>query len=191
MALIQTLCSIASVILAIITVFFTYFIPEKIKWEQLYTSLLTEYMSYDFAVANQSIIEFFYDECKKDINLIKQKSEEHYTKEVLLCDKIDSQTCLHFQRRLLTDFYWLVDTCAHSFFIGKKRVSEDFTRNDSNIIKIVYWMNKAVDESEILYKDIKVNNSIPHHKAVKGINRNIVDLSEILRKSKHYVKGRW
>lgn len=189
---IQTVCSVISAVFAIFAVFFAFVIPEKIKWEQLYNTLLTEYMSYDFAVANQSVIEFFYNECKKDYTKIKEKSEQRYIKEVLNCKNgISPENTLHFQKRLLTQFYWLVDYCAHSIFIGKKRVSQDFTKGCSNIIKIVFWMNQATDESELLYKDISVDERIPRHKSVKGINRNLADLCEILSKSKRYIKGKW
>lgn len=190
--MISTVCSIISTVFAILAVVLAYLIPEKIKWEQLYNTLLTEYMSYDFAVANQSIIEFFYTECKKDYTKIKEKSEQHYINEVLnRKDGITPENTLHFQRRLLTDFYWLLDYCAHSKFIGEKRVSQDFTKGDCNLIKIVFWMNKATDESELLYKDISVDERIPRHKSIKGINRNLSDLCEILSKSKRYIKGKW
>lgn len=188
---IQTILSFLSVCVAAVGAYFAFCIPEKIKWEQLYVSLLTEYMSYDFAVANQSVIEFFYTECGKDFSKIKQKSEEHYLKEFYLENDVPPERCLHFQRRLLTQFYWLLDFCANSKYIGKERVSGDFTVGDANIIKIVFWMNEAVIESDILFKDINVAEKIPCHRTVNGINRSLADLSEILSKSQTYIKARW
>lgn len=188
--MIQTICSVLSVVISIVAVYMACYIPKKIQWEQLYSSLLTEYISYDFAVANQSIVEFFYTECEKDIEKIKQKSEEHYLKEIYQNENIAPENCLHFQRRLLTDFYWLLNECANSNFIGKKRVAADFTKGDLNILKIIFLMNGAVNQSEILYKNIEIANKIPHYKTVLGINRSLAELSLVLKKSKKNIKPR-
>ena len=58
MTLIQTIFSVLAVILA-------WYIPEKIKWNQFYSNLISEYRSYDFAVAVQGVVEFFTIDCVK------------------------------------------------------------------------------------------------------------------------------
>lgn len=57
-------------------------IPEKIKWEQSYSSLLSDYRGYDFAAAVHGIIDFFYDDCDKKIDKIETEYKEVCKKNV-------------------------------------------------------------------------------------------------------------
>ena len=62
-SIIQTLLSLAACILA-------WVIPKRIMWEQTYSSLGSEYRSYDFAIAVQDIVEFFTITCQSDIEKV-------------------------------------------------------------------------------------------------------------------------
>ena len=195
MTLIQTICSVLAVILA-------WYIPKKIKWDQFYSNLISEYRSYDFAIAVQGVVEFFTIDCDSDVTNISKKYKERFMKEIYgfkgeeLNEKIDkkkllqkdSDKTLHFQRRLLTQFYWELDSCLKSSFIGARHVKKDFTRGESNIIKILYFMNEAVDNDEILYKDICFDERLPTIKRAKGINKSLVHLSEELKNTKRYIE---
>lgn len=195
MTLIQTICSVLAVILAC-------YIPEKIKWNQFYSNLISEYRSYDFAIAVQGVVEFFTLDCDSDVTKIPEKYKERFMKEIYGIkgegsnEKIDkkkllqkdSEKTLHFQRRLLTQFYWELDSCLKSSFIGSRHVKKDFTRGESNIIKILYFMNEAVDNDEILYKDICFDERLPTIKRAKGINKSLVHLSEELKNTKRYIE---
>lgn len=195
MTLIQTICSVFAVFLAC-------YIPEKIKWNQFYSNLISEYRSYDFAIAVQGVVEFFTLDCDSDVTKIPEKYKERFMKEIYgfkgeeLNEKIDkkkllqkdSEKTLHFQRRLLTQFYWELDSCLKSSFIGARHVKKDFTRGESNIIKILYFMNEAVDNDEILYKDICFDERLPTIKRAKGINKSLVHLSEELKNTKRYIE---
>jgi len=112
MTLIQTICSVFAVFLAC-------YIPEKIKWNQFYSNLISEYRGYDFAIAVQGVVEFFTLDCDSDVTKIPEKYKERFMKEIYgfkgeesnekndkkkLLQK-DSDKTLHFQRRLLTQFY--------------------------------------------------------------------------------------
>ena len=195
MTLIQTICSVFAVFLAC-------YIPEKIKWNQFYSNLISEYRSYDFAIAVQGVVEFFTIDCDSDVTKIPEKYKERFMKEIYgfegeeSNEKIDkkkllqkdSDKTLHFQRRLLTQFYWELDSCLKSSFIGSRHVKKDFTRGESNIIKILYFMNEAVDNDEILYKDICFDERLPTIKRAKGINKSLVHLSEELKNTKRYIE---
>ena len=201
MTLIQTICSVLAVILA-------WYIPKKIKWDQFYSNLISEYRSYDFAIAVQSVVEFFTFDCDSDVTKIPEKYKERFMKEIYgiqepfpkTLDEVkenvdienllqkDSDKTLHFQRRLLTQFYWELDSCLKSSFIGSRHVKKDFTRGESNIIKILYFMNEAVDNDEILYKDICFDERLPTIKRAKGINKSLVHLSEELKNTKRYIE---
>ena len=199
--LIQTICSALSVILA-------WYIPEKIKWNQFYSNLISEYRSYDFGIAVQGIVEFFTIDCESDIVEIPKKYRERFMKEIYEIQESfpktlgelkekkqqikllqnDSDKTLHFQRRLLTQFYWELDSCLKSPFIGSRHVNKDFTRGESNIIKILYFMNEAVDNDEILYKNINFDERLSSIKRAKGINKSLLHLYEELKNSKKYIE---
>lgn len=201
MTLIQTILSVLAVILA-------WYIPEKIKWNQFYSNLISEYRSYDFAVAVQGVVEFFTLDCDSDVTKISEKYRERFMKEIYgiqepfpeTLDEVkenvdienllqkDSDKTLHFQRRLLTQFYWELDSCLKTSFIGARNVKKDFTRGESNIIKILYFMNEAVDNDEILYKDICFDERLPSIKRGKGINKSLVHLYDELKNTKRYIE---
>ena len=93
-------------ILPFITLFFAIQIPYKLSWEQQYSSLLEEYRSFDYAIALQGVIQFFVKECGNDVDFIKEKYKERFIKEVEnKTGNIDKENCLHFQRRLLAQFF--------------------------------------------------------------------------------------
>lgn len=165
-------------------------IPVKIKWEQEYQSLLDTYMSIDYAIAYQGVIEFFSCDCKNDVNLIKEKYLEHFKKEISeKYGKIDKDNCLHFQRRLLSQFFFQVNECAQSFIIGKNRVMKDFTASEAELIKILIYMGIAIDTDEegVLYKDISSSAFVPSSRHLKGQNKGLGELYHVLRKSKRFI----
>ena len=200
MIVLQTIFSAIAIIVALI-------IPEKIKWNQMYSNLISEYRSYDFAIAVQRIIEFFVFECESDVSKIPEKYRETFLNEIYgksnvsikslddiknnycskNCCQIDSDKTLHFQRRLLTQFYWDLDVCLKSIYVGKKRVLKDFTKGEANIIRILYFMNEAVDNDDLLYKDINCYEQVPSKS--KGINNSLCHLYKVLKKSKRFIKG--
>lgn len=201
MTLIQTIFSVLAVILA-------WYIPEKIKWNQFYSNLISEYRSYDFAVAVQGVVEFFTIDCVSTVSEIPEKYKERFMNEIYgiqdslpetldaLKVKVDSKKLfikdvnktLHFQRRLLTQFYWELDSCLKSPFVGSKLVKKDFTKGESKIIKILYFMNEAVDNDDLIYKNIRFDEHLPSMKRVKGINKSLVHLHDELKKAKRYIE---
>ena len=190
---IQIFCSIVSLIVAC-------YIPEKIKWEQMYSSLISEYRSYDFAIAVQGLIEFFVLDCDANTSKIKGKYKERFIKEIYdlktsvstigevkkqknninLLQK-DSDKILHFQRRLLTQFYNDLDTCLKTPIISSHRILKDFTKSEAKIIHILYLINESMDSDEILYKDISCDEKLHETKRTKTINRNLKHLCSKLK----------
>ena len=205
MDFIQTICSVLGIFLA-------WLIPEKIKWDDNYANLVSLYQSYDFAIAVQGITEFFAIDCESKVENIKFQYKKRFlseiygmknidkNKDVELKDVIsklngDNETCmlqmdadktLHFQRRLLSQFYWNLDECLKSVFIRKKTVLKDFTKGEANLIRILYLINKAIDEDEILYKDISCEEKVSQKNA-KGINKSLARLYSVLKNTKRYI----
>ena len=199
MNVLQTIFSAIAIIVA-------WIIPEKIKWNQMYSNLISEYRSYDFAIAVQRIIEFFVIECESDVSKIQEKYRETFLNEIYgisnasiksiddiiknyasdKCFQKDSDKTFHFQRRLLTQFYWDLDVCLKSIYVGKKRVLKDFTKGEANIIRILYFMNEAVDNDELLYKDLNCFEHVPSKS--KGIKNSLCHLYKVLKKSNRFIE---
>ncbi len=184
--------SLIQIIIGIIAIVLAVYIPKKLSWEQMYGQLLNEYLSYDFAAAVQGIAFFFHEDCDCDFKKIKKKYVEkfnaQFARNVSKYEKynfaVDNDKNLHFHRRLLSQFYCLLDLCARSPYIGKTRVQRDFTSKEANLLKILYYMNIA-SESDEIYMDISTVDRLPPN--AKGINTYIKHIYEILNKSKSYM----
>lgn len=174
-----------SEIIAILTLLAAFYVPEKIKWEQRYNTLLEDYRSFDFAVAIQGVINFFYDECQKNEELVSAIYYKRFVQEVENCcnKNFAKEEVLHYQRRLLSQYFYSLNECSKSPFIGKRRVAKDFTKSEADIIKILYLMNKAVDENGAIYKNIATNKTLPRYELEKGMNKLLLQLYELLKNS--------
>ena len=181
LSLIQIIVGVAACGLAI-------YIPEKIKWEQRYSQLLSDYRSYDVAAAVQGIVQFFVNDCKRDVSNIKREYERRFKAEVEDDNSISNDQNLHYQRRLLNAYFYELNECAkRRFLIGKKRVGRDFTKKESNIIKILYFMNAAAGESDLIFKDISTDERVPKSRRLRGMDKAIVSVYELLEDSKRYI----
>lgn len=188
--IIQNLCQCRvdciSLFIAFLTLIATIWIPHKIKWEQLYQQLLSEYRSHDFGVAIMEIGMFFHDDCNNDVSNIPEKYAERFRHDFYEDKKNTAKEHnLHYQRRLLTQFYYQLDLCAKSFSIGKKRIQRDFSSKESDLLKIVFYMNETSGSPEI-FIDIKTYDRIGNVK--KGINTYIKHIYSILKQSPNYVR---
>lgn len=210
--IIQIALSAIQAALAFIACVLAWFIPKRIMWEQTYSSLMSDYRSYDFGIALQGIVEFFVVDCKSDVKKIKVEYERRFVRDVYGLD-LDSdlhgkfspeavreklkerkfegncakspELCLHYQRRLLAQFYYQLDLCARTVFIGKRRVCRDFTTRESNIARLLYLMGMAVDGSNVLFKDVSCDEHVSRN--AKGLNRYLADIYRMLKASKPYM----
>ena len=71
-----------TILIAFLTLIATIYIPKRIMQEQTYQGLLSDCRSYDYAVAIQSVIEFFTVECKGDINNVAEKYKERFFNDI-------------------------------------------------------------------------------------------------------------
>jgi hypothetical protein len=183
-----------AVILAVISWFWAIYIPRKISWEQRYSQLMSDYRGTDFGAAVLGITMFFNKSCNNDINKIEKKYREIYQaqfKNQWNPDKdnykpeVPNDQNLHFQRRLLTQFYWDLDQCATSHYISKKRIQRDFTSKEANLLKILYYMNDASQTAGI-YMDITTDDRLTPNP--QSINKYIKHIYNILKDAKPYVR---
>lgn len=177
---------IIQIALSVIACVFAWFIPKRIMWEQTYSSLLSDYRSYDFGIAVQGIVEFFAVDCKYDVKNIKEAYERRFREDIKEIREKSPDLCLHYQRRLLAQFYYQLDLCARTPFIGKRRVRRDFTSREANIVRLLYLMGRAGDESDILFKDISCDEHVS--RSARGLNRYLADIYRVLKSSKPYME---
>lgn len=206
--IIQCILSFAALIVA-------WIIPKRIMWEQTYATLGYDYRSYDYAAAVQGITEFFVIDCQSKPENIREMYEKRFLKEVygkkanVLCGKKtneeifkdiktnnfisdvssnDNSKILHFQRRLLGQFFADLDLCARSPFIGKRRVARDYTKRESDLIRILILIDNAIDESTILMKSLHCNEIIHSETHYKGMNKYLSHMYAILKNAKKYME---
>lgn len=176
--------SMIQIILSALALIAAVCIPEKIKWEQTYSALMSDYRGYDFAAAVQGVIDFFVHDCRKSIENIPQEYKR-IVQQTNQCVSNDQN--LHFQRRLLAQFYWQLNECANSIFIGKRRIRKDFfSPKEANLVRIIYYMDKAIDDDEdgILFKNISSFEHVPKPKKAKSMNSAIAQMFYLLKNPK-------
>ena len=205
---IQMITGILQTILAAIACALAWIIPKRIMWEQTYSSLIHDYRSYDFAVAVQGIVEFFSIECQNSVKRIPLEYKKRFLSDIyglqntqintledlqknaksLNFNQESPEACLHYQRRLLAQYFYQLDLCARSIFIGKRRVTKDFTQGEAHLIRILFLIDNAIDESEILKKDISCDFRMPRHEHIRGMNTYLSHIYSVIRKSKPYME---
>lgn len=191
---ISDIMAIVQVFLGIFAIVVAWFIPRKIEWTQLYSQLLSDYYKSEFGAAVMGLVFFFYKDCERDVKNIKneyvKRFKETFENQIDKKQsgneyKIPNEQNLHYQRRLLTQFYYQLDLCSRSFFIGKRKIQKDFTSKEASLLKILYFMNEATSSPEI-FMDISTDEQIP--KRTKDINEYIKHLYDVLKTSKSYVR---
>ena len=120
---------------------------------------------------------------KTDVN--NQQTTDGAKKCIELNQK-SPKLCLHYQRRLLAQFFYQLDLCANSPFIGKKRIRRDFTKGETNLVRLLFLIDRAVDESDVLFKDISCDERVPYR--ARGMNHYLCDIYRVLKDSRPYME---
>lgn len=191
---------ILQIFLSCLSCYLAWVIPKKIMWEQTYLTLIADYRSCSYGVAIQGIIEFFANDCRSNPDNILSMYQTRFQQDIHSLfyyqnndPQISSDLCLHFQRRMLAQFFYQLDLCARSKYIGKQRVCRDFTRAEADLVHILILMDKAIDEDRynednILWKSIACSGKIQNYKNEKGMNKYLSEIYLILRNSQKYMK---
>ncbi len=86
--------------------------------------------------------------------------------------------------------WWEIFLNKKSFSIGKRRVTNDFTNAEAKLLKILIYMGQAIDDDSLLYKDISSDALFPKPAHLKGQNKSLGHLYQILKQSKRFMGGR-
>lgn len=205
---VNLMTGIIQCVLSVVACILAWIIPEKIKWEQTYNSLCDVYRSTEYGAAVQAIVDFFVFDCSKDVSKIPSEYRKRFLYDFYPKLKVDSSDIslddcrkahidlsnkedmtddskvLHYQRRLLVQFFYEIDLCANSIFIGKRRIEKDYTSKEADILKILFYIDEAIKDDPVLMKDISSFECVPSSNHVNGINKGISSLYHLLKKSK-------
>ncbi|MCR5612919.1 hypothetical protein [Treponema sp.] len=153
---------------------------------------MAAYMSLEFAHAYQGVINFFHDDCDCDIAQIPLKYKERFNNDFQKLqpqsqNKIDIQDILHYQRRMLNDFFYELEMCRESSFFLRNKIRKEWTTNEAWVVKILIYMNKVVDSDPELFKDI---SSIKHDHMPKtrGLSKHLEKFYNALKSEKRYIQ---
>lgn len=161
--------SIAALLVAI-------YIPRKIMINQIYADLLASYRTPEMGAAVLSIFHFFKYDCKENINNIEDEYIKKYNEQIdrklkkktnkkwqraRLCknvilskieNNIDYSQTLHFQRRLVAQFYFNMASLRYDFRLvrlPKKYMEIWFRLGDKKLLSIILHMAKAAEKIAI------------------------------------------
>jgi hypothetical protein len=149
----EPLTQIITLVFSVVTIIVAFLIPRRIMVNQLYSDLLREYRSSEMGAAIFSVFHFYVEDCKKDVNSIASKYKEKYEKqinELLKCgEPIDYAQTLHFQRRLIAQFYSGLAYLRYKLRCSRlstKQLRYWFTSNELQLLAIILYMAKPARE---------------------------------------------
>lgn len=137
-------------------------LSKKQFYRQQWNDLVSMYSSTEFGVAVKCMVDFYVYDCKRDRSRIKDEYQKRFEKEVEYEDtngKIIILTApeksLHFQKRLVSLFYWRLNICVNQKGFDKKLLKDYFDENEINIMNLAILLNQAVADNE-LYHEIQI-----------------------------------
>jgi len=167
---------IPAIILPIITIFVTWYVPRKIMVEQQFMSLTEQYRSPEMGFAVHCIFDFYENDCLHDSCKIKAAYKKRFDDEIGDCMKnewrcrVEPSRTLHFQRRMVAYFFWdLARLCFEQktypySHLGNKKIEQMVGENEIRLIGVILDMNeaskerfvmKSLDEEEAMNEELK------------------------------------
>lgn len=179
-----------SVVIAFITLIVTISIPIQIMKFQRYTALMSTYMSFDFAHAFQSVITFFYKDCECDVEKIPEEYKKRFNSDFdEKLKKNEKSDILHYQRRLLNNYFFELEMCRESSWILRRKIKKDWTTSEAYVSKILICMNKVVADNPEIMMDIS-DIKYQYIPKVKGISEYLNRLYNELKDGKKWMQVR-
>jgi len=147
--LLQTL----TLLVAIGTLLVAFFIPRKIMVNQLYADFVADYHSPEMGGAILALFHFFVKECNGDVSVVAKRYDEKYDEQIRKKLKegqaVDFSQTLHFQRRLVAQFYY--DMALFRYERGFPRLPTKymkiwFTPNEKKLLCILLHMTEPASK---------------------------------------------
>jgi hypothetical protein len=139
--------TVIQIALSVAALFAALWIPRRIMMNQLYADLVREYRSSEMGEAILSVFYFYGETCKRQMADIpaeyKKKYEEQVEKPLKEGKPVDYAHALHFQRRLVSQFYSDMATLRykrHFPRLSTKDMRGWFTPNETKLLAILLHM---------------------------------------------------
>jgi len=146
----QLIIAFLTLIIAIITLVSI----NKIMVNQIYANLIADYRSPEMGAAILAIFNFYKKDCNLNVSKINKKYIKRYKKEVkpLLkrvkkhqkSKKYNFSNTLHFQRRMVEQFYSVMATLyfKHCCFtrLSKNKMKDWLTKNELKLLNLILRM---------------------------------------------------
>jgi len=141
--------NIVGVLISALALFLAIYIPRKIMINQIYADLLANYRSPEMGGAILAIFRFYVKDCEKNVSNIVAKYETKYDEQIEKLfkankeGKLDFSKTLHFQRRLVAQFYFNMASLRYDYRIGrlsKKNMKIWFTPGEIKLLGILLHM---------------------------------------------------
>jgi thiol-disulfide isomerase/thioredoxin len=150
-----------SFFISIVMVFATFYIPSRIMINQLYAGLVQEYRSVEMGAAIFAIFRFYVEDCKNNIANIAVKYQKKYEEQIKkpLANKqaVDYSQTLHFQRRLVSQFYWDMAVLRYEYHfprLSKKKIKLWFTPREVKLLAILLHLAEPAEKVFIEAGDV-------------------------------------
>ncbi|MDR1174227.1 MAG: hypothetical protein LBK83_01985 [Treponema sp.] len=162
----------------------TFIIPRKIMIDQRYSDLLQEYRSSEMGAAILSVCHFYVHDCKNDVGNIAAKYREKYIAQIedklTNGEPIDYAHTLHFQRRLIAQFYYDMAYLRYNLHcprLSKKQLQDWFTPSEVDLLAIILHMagpaREVFEEACCVPDPLKKDeNDVPMNKLLCDLYRD-------------------
>ena len=147
--LFSSVSEILTVGISAFALFVAAYIPRRIMINQIYADLLASYRSPEMGAAILAVFHFYTEDCKRNVSNIAAEYKKKYEKQIKdkLQDKkedeIDFSKTLHFQRRLVAQFYFHMASLRydHRFVrLPARYMKIWFTPGETNLLGIILHM---------------------------------------------------
>jgi hypothetical protein len=125
-------------------------IPRQIMRNQMYADLVKEYRSTEMGAAVLAIFCFFKKDCRQNMETVCEKYEELYERQIKKPleegKPVHFSQTLHFQRRLVSQFYADMAFLHFERRLTKKQMEYWFTPNETKLLSILLHMVKPAQK---------------------------------------------
>ena len=148
--ILSLIIALLSLVVTCIALCAAWFIPRRIMINQQYSELVAAYRTTEMGNAIYSIIDFYVKVCDCRSNVIEElyknqfdKDFEQFHIEPFHIDKLQNKSfeyknTLHFKRRLVDQFFWLVGELVFGktrlIRLPKRELRNWFTKNESDLL---------------------------------------------------------
>jgi len=171
-------------IISLVTLITAVYIPISVAVNQILADLISGYRSPEMGAAILALFNFFANDCQCDVNKIEAEYMERYEKEIKNSlqnkETINYPDTLHFQRRLVTHFYFnmaiLWDRRCLFPFSLKKKIRKWFTLNDEKLLGIILHMTEPAKKVFIEIDNLKepaIYDEVPMNKLIFKLYKDV------------------